>query len=84
MHTHAPDPLPLDVDLITAGFVHRMHTHVPDLLPLGEVEPKRGRGSAKFTIREIYICAIRPCPSPTVASSRCVWSIVVTSQSKLR
>ena len=42
-----------------------MHTHAPDPLPLGEVEPKRGRGAAKFTIRAIYICAIRPCPFPT-------------------
>ena len=64
------------VDLLSAGFVHRMHTHAPDPLPLGEVKPKRGRGSAKFTIRAIYICAIRPCPSLTVDSSRCVWSII--------
>ena len=30
------DPLPLDVDLIIAEFVHRMHTHTPDPLPEGE------------------------------------------------
>ena len=41
-----------------------MHTQAPDPLPLREVEPKRGRGPAKFTIRAIYIGAIRPYPRP--------------------